>query len=74
MTLNNFTTGGGHFNVIFALLTVLHVTLVVPHVPVFTLIKSLLAQTPLGAVEPLFTHQQEHKLTIWFIGCLGHGR
>lgn len=38
---------------------------------VSTLNKNLLAQMLLGF---LFMHQQEQKLTVWVICCLGHGR
>lgn len=41
---------------------------------VLTLNKNLLAQPLLDAAGVLYTHQQEQKLTIWFICCLGLGR
>lgn len=79
MTLNHFTTGGGHFYVIFALLPDVRCDsfarqFVDADARVSTLNKNLLAQLPLDASGVLFTHQQEQKLTIWFICCLGHGR
>lgn len=78
MTLNHFTTGGGHFYVIFALLPDVRCDSFARHVVaadarVLTL-KNLLAQLSLDAAGVLFTHQQEQKLTIWFFCCLGHGR
>lgn len=79
MTLNHFTTGGGHFYVIFALLPDVRCDSFARHVVaadarVLTLNKNLLAQLSLDAAGVLFTHQQEQKLTIWFFCCLGHGR
>lgn len=42
---------------------------------VLTFNKNLLAQPPLDAAGVLFfTHQQEQKLTIWFVCCLGLGK
>lgn len=79
MTLNNFTAGGKHVYVIHRLPTgvccdsfACHVVAADAHV--LTLNKNLLAQPLLDAAGALFTHQQEQKLTIWFICCLGLGR
>lgn len=78
-TLNNFATGGGHFYIIYTLPPDVSCDRFACHfvaavARVLTLNKNLLAQPRLDAAGLLFTHQQEQKLTIWFICCLGLGR